>query len=103
MKKFKNKESNKTADELTFGNSRRERLIYRRNKRLVARYYYWSEIKRVRFDDVLELLQEEEFFIKERNIMNILNETNSYLDTLIKGKVTQKQLKKDYPAFNWSN
>lgn len=41
--------------------TRRSRLIERRNKCLIARFYYWTEIKRLRFDDVLDVLQEEEF------------------------------------------
>ncbi|MDQ1770983.1 hypothetical protein GQR60_07375 [Labilibaculum sp. A4] len=82
--------------------TRRSRLIERRNRCLIARYYYWSEIRRLRFDDVLDILQEEEFFIKDRNIMNIINTSNSYLDGLLKNATSPKQLKKEYPTFNWS-
>jgi len=102
MKKFEVTVAQKSENGKKTNETRRERLIVRRNRRLIARYYYWSELKRLRFDDVLNLLQEEEFFIKERNIMNIINDNNSYLDSLIRNGVTSKQLKKEYPVFNWS-
>ncbi|RXQ96063.1 hypothetical protein EO244_04265 [Ancylomarina salipaludis] len=82
--------------------TRRSRLIERRNRCLIARFYYWTEIKRLRFDDVLDVLQEEEFFIKDRNIMNIINSSNDYLNNLIKSSATPRELKKQYPTFNWN-
>ena len=43
--------------------SRRDRLE-KRNRIMTARYYYWTEIKRRRFDDVLRILSDNEFFVE---------------------------------------
>ena len=50
--------------------SRRDRLE-KRNRIMTARYYYWTEIKRRRFDDVLRILSDNEFFVEERTIRMI--------------------------------
>lgn len=42
---------------------RSQDLIKKRDAKLLQRYYYWTEIKRLRFDDALKILSEEEFFI----------------------------------------
>ena len=40
-------------------------LVALRDAALVRRYYYWTEVKRLRFDDVFKKLSTEEFFISE--------------------------------------
>lgn len=80
---------------------RNTRLVERRNRILIARYYYWSEIKRRRFDDVLEILQEQEVFITERTIYEALKD-NAYLDELMETKPTAEQLQEEYPSFNFT-
>ena len=47
-------------------------LIQARDRKLFARYYYWTEVKRLRFDDALHILSTEEFFISESRIMQII-------------------------------
>lgn len=51
---------------------RSKRLVSRRDETLIRRYYYWTEIQRRRFDDVLKILSENEFFISESRIMAII-------------------------------
>jgi hypothetical protein len=51
---------------------RSKELIKRRNEALLRRYEYWTEVKRRRFDDVLRILSEDEFFVSEATILNIL-------------------------------
>ena len=51
--------------------SRKDRLD-KRNRTLVARYYYWTEIKRRRFDDVVKILSDYEFFVEDRTISNTI-------------------------------
>jgi hypothetical protein len=34
--------------------------------------------------------------------MNIINSSNDYLNDLIASSVTPRQLKKEYPTFNWN-
>lgn len=48
------------------------RLIKRRNDKLVERFYYWTEVQRLRFDDAIRQLSENEFFLSENMIVNIL-------------------------------
>jgi len=69
------------------------KLIEARNKKLIERYYYWSEVKRRRFDDVINILKYEEFFIGEAYIMKILSANDHYLQSLLKSKPNAIQLK----------
>ncbi len=49
-------------------------MIAKRNEKLLRRYYYWTETQRLRFDDALKVLSEQEFFISEERIMAIIRE-----------------------------
>lgn len=40
----------------------------------MRRYHYWTEVQRLRFDDALKVLSEQEFFISEERIMAIIRE-----------------------------
>ncbi|MDR1518194.1 MAG: hypothetical protein LBS52_08935 [Dysgonamonadaceae bacterium] len=53
---------------------RSKELIRKRDKKLCRRYYFWTEVKRLRFDDTLRLLSEEEFFISEERILAIIRQ-----------------------------
>ena len=48
------------------------RLCELRDQKLFDRYVYWTEERRVRFDDVIRILSEEEFFICEQLVMRII-------------------------------
>jgi|GEM_PF-2708870 hypothetical protein len=61
-------------------------LIKLRDERLVRRFYYWYETKRLRYDDVLNKLSTEEFFISETRIETIITENQSLLDSLFEAK-----------------
>lgn len=80
--------------------SRQERLD-KRSRTLVARYYYWTEIKRRRFDDVLLILSDREFFVESRTISNTLIEKDDYYNELCRDKVTRRKLKQLYPSYCW--
>lgn len=47
-------------------------LISIRDEKLLRRYYYWTEVQRLRFDDALKILSREEFFLSEDRIMAII-------------------------------
>ena len=51
---------------------RDDRLSAKRNAKIAARYYYWTEIQRIRSDDAIRQLSEEEFFLSEATILQIL-------------------------------
>lgn len=80
--------------------SRRDRLNVR-DKVLIARYYYWTEIERRRFDDVMKILAEREFFIDERRIGVILVEQDELYRQMCQEKPSRTDLKKRYPGFDW--
>lgn len=56
------------------GKGRNKHLISLRDEKLIRRYYYWTEIQRLRFDDALKVLSEQEFFISEERIMAIIRD-----------------------------
>jgi hypothetical protein len=77
---------------------RNKELIKKRNAALCRRYYYWTEKKRLRFDDTIRLLSETEFFISEETIIAIVRKQSRESD-LIKSipktrypKLTARQL-----------
>lgn len=49
-------------------------LINRRNEALLRRYYYLTEKERLRFDDAIRILSENEFFISEERVMTIIRD-----------------------------
>lgn len=51
---------------------RSKELIEKRDLALLRRYHYWTEVERLRFDDALKILSEQEFFISEERIMAII-------------------------------
>ena len=54
------------------GKGRDKELIRLRDEALCRRYYYWTEVQRLRFDDALKVLSEREFFISEERILAII-------------------------------
>jgi len=61
---------------------RDKRLIEKRNEALLRRYYELTEKKRLRFDDTLRILSEQEFFISEETIMRIIREEGGKLNAI---------------------
>ena len=53
---------------------RDKELVNTRNIRIYERYYFWTEVKRLRFDDALKRLSTEEFFLSESRIMQIIRD-----------------------------
>lgn len=47
-------------------------LIELRDKKLFERYYYWSEVQRLRFDDTIRKLAFDEFFLSEATTLRII-------------------------------
>ncbi|PKP09855.1 MAG: hypothetical protein CVU09_09505 [Bacteroidetes bacterium HGW-Bacteroidetes-4] len=74
--------------------------ITRRNNLLSARFYYHMHIKRKRFDDILSSLNEE-FFISESRIVDLLNENKPLLDNFMNTKPEPRELKKEFAWFVW--
>ena len=72
----------------------------RRDEALVYRYYYYIEIQRTRYDDVLVYL-EREYFITEANIVLRLGLNRDLLKRLIEEKPKLPKFKKLYPDKVW--
>lgn len=71
-------------------------LIKARNRKLIERYLYWTEIERRRTDDVFRILEWEEFFIGQQSILLIIrNNPQIVEDELAKLKAKySRRLKK---------
>lgn len=82
--------------------SRRDRLE-KRNRIMTARYYYWTEIKRRRFDDVLRILSDNEFFVEERTISNTLVEQDDFTMNSCVPKHPPASSKRCFPALIGTN
>lgn len=54
------------------GKGRSAKLIEKRNIALWHRWLYWTENKRLRFDDAVKTLANEEFFISEERVITLL-------------------------------
>ena len=54
------------------GKGRNKELIHLRNMNLLRRYHQLTEVERLRFDDTIRKLSEEEFFISEITIIEII-------------------------------
>jgi len=61
---------------------RNKYLIEKRNEALCRRYYYWTEVQRLRFDDALKILSEQEFFISEERILAVIRENINKLNEI---------------------
>ncbi len=58
---------------------RDKKLIEKRNEALCRRYFYWTEVQRLRFDDAVKILSQQEFFIAEETILKIIR---TYADSV---------------------
>lgn len=56
----------------TMAKGRSKELISSRDLKMFERYYYWTEVRRLRFDDTIKKLSEEEFFISESRVLQIV-------------------------------
>jgi hypothetical protein len=61
-------------------------LINLRNIKLMKRYYQLFEIERMRFDDVLNKLKYEEFFVEEQTLLLIIRKNSHLYDALLNGE-----------------
>lgn len=75
--------------------------IEQRNKVLVARWYYWTECKRLRADDAILRLCDE-FFVESRTVTNAILQGDEYFRQLLNEKPTKMGLQKIHNGFNWA-
>ncbi|MBR1839369.1 MAG: transposase [Prevotella sp.] len=53
---------------------RDKNLVSARDRRIYERYYYWTEVQRLRFDDTITKLSNEEFYLSESRILAIIRQ-----------------------------
>jgi len=78
-----------------------EQSTQHRNEILIARYYYMSEIKRIRFDDIVLRLSKT-FFLSEVYVMRLLGELFDQFDKIKAEHPTREFLKSKWPEWDWS-
>lgn len=71
-----------------------------RNRALCYRYYYYAEIKFIRYDKCLEYL-EQEFYLTEARIIDILSECSDIIKEIVADKPCIKDLQDRIPHFKW--
>lgn len=90
-----------SSSEIRRVSSPRRPRVRKRNRAMTARYYYWTELCRRREDDVRRLLCDNEFFVEERTVANVLADQNDYLAELIRTRVSRSALRRLFPGFDW--
>lgn len=83
------------------GNERRNMLIDRRDRAIVARYYYHAKVLRKRWDDTMMSLVGE-FYLSSEQIVKRMGMQEEYLLELINGKTDPGVLKREFDHYNWS-
>ncbi len=70
--------------------ARDSELIKKRNENILRRYFYWTEVERLRFDDALRILSEEEFFISQGLIMKIIRANCEQIKSFAEAKPARR-------------
>lgn len=78
---------------------RSQELIERRNRKLLERFVWWYEVQKVRLDETLRILSEEEFFISEQRIWCVVKDAKGLLgsDFVAQVKKPRRQVPKGVP------
>jgi hypothetical protein len=72
-----------------------------RNLALITRYYYLSEMKRLRFDDVVARLSAT-FFVSECYVMKILGDSDAQFQQIVAECPSRENLRGKWPEWDWS-
>ncbi len=74
-------------------------LVEARDMKMFERYFYWTEVRRLRFDDTITKLSKEEFFISEGRIMQIVRRMIQ-MGATVDGKKIEKPLFSGFKVFD---
>lgn len=77
-------------------------LIQERDRALITRYWYWSEVWQRRHEMVLQALMEE-FFLMPRRIEQIIRDDDSIYKQLTKEGPSCKELARRFPMFRFED
>jgi hypothetical protein len=84
----------------TTGQRPRNFFMPERNVLLVHRFYYWSEIKKLRYEKCLQEV-EQDLFLSSVRIIAVLNDNYDLLANVMELRPTIKQLSKQFPRMIW--
>ncbi len=76
-------------------------MIDLRNRLLIARYYYWTDIWERRFEKVLTVLSKEEFFLTEPTLVRLIMRNDHIYREYLDAGTTVNQLARQFPSWNW--
>lgn len=79
---------------------RNEKLIVKRNRKLVCRFYFYSTIMCLNFSKCLELL-EDEMDLSQSRITDLLAQHSDLITSLERSNTTTQDLKSAYPFMSW--
>lgn len=79
---------------------RNEKLIEKRNRKLVCRFYFYSTLMCLNFSKCLELL-EDEFDLSQSRITDLLAENSDLITAIERAKTSTQDLKSAYPFMSW--
>jgi hypothetical protein len=82
------------------GRGRSETLINKRDRKLILRYYYYTSICRLKYEETIKQLINE-FDLAERTITDRLQLNNDQINEVMKQKPTPQKLKIEIPHFKW--
>lgn len=68
-------------------------LLEQRNAKICERFAYWYEVQKVRLDETLRILSEEEFFLSQRYLWRIISEQKGVLSEEALEKVRKPRIR----------
>ena len=97
---FKSETTAETLDTPLEKRGRNEQLIQKRNELLIHHHYFYYKIKGLQYHIGLQNL-ENEFFITERTIIDIVQNSHSIIKELRNLSPEVHYFKKKYPFMDW--
>lgn len=80
---------------------RSEDLHAKRNELLIHRYYYYTRVANRQYADALTIMEQTEFFISTRTIIDTIQANTKMLSDLNTARPERKFFKDKYPFMNW--
>lgn len=74
---------------------------YKRNEAILFRHYFYSKVKRLNKEAILDNLNQE-FFISKCTIQEILYDNKNYIKELRRKQVSLEYLDEKYSFFKWN-
>ena len=90
----------KTLTVMIIKKGRNEKLIAKRNQKLVCRFYFYSNLMCLNFSKCLELL-EDELDLSQSRITDLLAQHSDLITHLERANTTLADLKNAYPFMSW--